>query len=917
MHGDRAAPNGVSDLRPGQGRSVQVAGRAITQPDDRAGPQRVAAPQQFGSEAVPGVTAPPLAGSATLLALQRAVGNRATTTFIQAQVQRPKRSHGFAATRRIQRYSEKELQTATLSLNLPSAKVQGILETGEATGLFREVYEVATSKFLLNPEGFAKMLGAFRATMPKKGQAQIPLATEPSTEPAVTPGGIPGFVRELLYGLAHIRKGLYVQYGAMAPDDLADALDRVGLKTEAAGVRKESHAVALGAELGGDVAVWGRRPQSGMLGETVQHKVVEGKDDFAVANELRNAIHQLAGSGKELALESTQRIADIVIMPANTMATAEPGKLFELIKGRMKDQFRGKSLSTYVDVVRITASAYEIEYEAKAGTERVVPFSAEASDLPAQQELSAKTPGKWDAEAISRPLTVQAEPDTRVAPVDSVAPDKKIKDMNPAEIARLIDQTERKPGKQFHLMSKSELEKVRRELAEAKAEWLATKTATEAQRNEELGAVRESWVTEQVQLTQPKEQSALTPWRKKLPELRATLKAQWDEQNPIYAKEIAANQVSIDQIENTIQTTVGEDAGLLQKFNTTIAPYAKQIDLFPLYEQAAKERKQWVTDRLQGKTDKESIERLQQEWALLNVTKVPLVEKNLEYAKINEESIKRDKELKKQREDKRKEDEAQVTQICNPLLVAVSAVLKKPAPKDLMDSLIAVLQQARHAAAIGALSVQLAEQLAWADKLALTDALERTGLGKFTQNLCKHRDYNNLQGDLSEITDAVRMAQLPAEERAGPVVIGSTTLEPDKSQAQPQEVDVSFESKGKSVLHLHEVAWDLKTLEKKLLGTDKQSQREGYARVIKAQRESATGREVRMTYVVHKTGPDDQQAIGSNVAPSGDELGSDVSGDVTAREAGAMAKILSKRGYYLSLGGTVYTPQQIAGWITQ
>ena len=129
---------------------------------------------------------------------------------------------------------------------------------------------------------------------------------------------------------------------------------------------------------------------------------------------------------------------------------------------------------------------------------------------------------------------------------------------------------------------------------------------------------------------------------------------------------------------------------------------------------------------------------------------------------------------------------------------------------------------------------------------------------------------------------------------------------PVSSKQKSQEVDVSFTArdKEKDILHLQEVAWDLATLELKLLHKDKTSQREGYERVIKTQQEAK--RDVRMTYVVHNAGTEDLPAIRTNTAPG--NLGGDISSFIKSGDQGAMKTVLVKRGYYLSLGGKVYAP---------
>jgi hypothetical protein len=279
--------------------------------------------------------------------------------------------------------------------------------------------------------------------------------------------------------------------------------------------------------------------------------------------------------------------------------------------------------------------------------------------------------------------------------------------------------------------------------------------------------------------------------------------------------------------------------------------------------------------------------------------------------KMNEVSIERDRKVKQGKLKERERQEERVTKLCGPLLKVVARVLPKNDQKDLLTSLIAVLEQARHEAGVGLLCRELADQLLRAFEYATADipAIEPNRLAAFTETLCTHKDFNNLQGDVSEITQAVRMAE--SKGRIGPVIIGSIDYEKDKEKNQKaQEIDVSFAGKDqdKDVLHLQEVAWDLGVLESKLLSPDKTSQREGYARVIKAQ-SNGSSREVRMTYVVHNARPEDLHAIQTNVAPK--SLGTDLSDVVKVGEAGAMKTVLVKRGYYLSLGGKVFAPSDL------
>lgn len=802
-----------------------------------------------------------------VLGLQRGAGNQAVARAV-TQLRR----------RQIQRFTDEDMQKVTVSSKLPADQVQVMLEVGEATGLSAQVMEAATSPLNLNPDGLYTMLGSFRAIVKDKKTPTTGETSNPST--AAPPRGAAGFVRELLYGLQHMRQGRFVQYGAMRPDDLHAALLGAGLTTQAEMIKENSKSVPLGQHLGGDVVVWGSgKPEEEFVPETVQHKVVDGAKESAVADELRNAIHQLSGRNKELSVKGTRRTADIVVLAANELAKAQPEKFIDLIERRLSEEVGGTALAALVDRVRISAVTCQVEYDVKSGKPTIVKFEDEQSGESPQKTLDAKTPREWNESAINRPESLLPKP--KVV-------EQKVAKTSFGEVTKRVDEIE--SAKSFDALNRSEATLALKQLEQIKKEWLDAKLEPFTRRKKELGEERERWVLQQAS-TKTEDQIAN----------RKT----WNEVNKERVKQADDD---IKQIETTILKTPDDDARLLARLNAVILKHKELVKNIEKYETAATDRNRWVAQTSNGDKSEETRLKLEKQWDEEHLDRVPDVKMNQKYAAMTKDSSERDRLERQRKAELRKPLENHAKEVCGPLLDAVRTAHPTSEPV-LLASLIEVLDKARHDAGVQPLCVQLADQVTRAHKYATGDtpAIDSGSLTKFIQTLSTHREYVNLQGDLAEITQATRMAESPA--RSDKVVIGHEGYDkPVTPKQKPQEVDVSFTEKGgeKDILHLQEVAFDLATLELKLLHKDKTSQREGYERVIKAQ---GSEREVRMTYVVHNAGPEDLPTILTNTAPG--NLGDDISGLVKTGDQGAMKTVLVQRGYYLSLGGKVYAPSDL------
>ena len=303
-----------------------------------------------------------------VLGLQRGAGNQAVARAV-TQLRR----------RQIQRFTDEDMQKVTVSSKLPADQVQVMLEVGEATGLSAEVMEAATSPLNLNPDGLYTMLGSFRAIVKDKKTPTKGETSNPST--AAPPRGAAGFVRELLYGLQHMRQGRYRAVRSDAPRRPA----RCALG------RRPDHP---GGDDQGEQQVRSPRPALGWGRRRLGQRQARG------GVRLRKRCSTRWSTARRRAPWPTSSATRSISSPAGTrscrsrgpgvrptswcwrpneLAKAQPEKFIDLIERRLSEEVGGTALAALVDRVRISAVTCQVEYDVKSGKPTIVKFEDEQS----------------------------------------------------------------------------------------------------------------------------------------------------------------------------------------------------------------------------------------------------------------------------------------------------------------------------------------------------------------------------------------------------------------------------------------------------------------------------------------------------------------------------------------------------------
>ncbi|MDR6551679.1 hypothetical protein [Paenibacillus qinlingensis] len=834
-----------------------------------------------------------------MMQLQQTIGNRAVQRMVTSR-------NGPVANDRslsipnmpnpvLQLYRQEDVDKAVLKMyrvkeddsayKVAETQVKEILEIGEATGLFDEIFEMAVSGLVLNPDGLHKTLTGFRAKIRESSSGKATSANKTDkTDNEATKSGT-GFVREILFALEQIKAGNTAQFGTMMPDHLTDALKQAGKEQQASEVDKMP--IGLGYGWGGDSVVWGDKV------ETIQHKVVEGALVETVRREMIKAVKQLNGQNEEVAVEGSTKIADIVVMPTNReWYDLNPVEMQEVVaKTLASNTFRKKTLAQIVDLVRITSGDKQYSFAVKNGT--VESPAIEASDAVAK--LTLKSPKGYDDKAIQRP------------------PDKQIADKKTT--ATVVEDPQKERSKKIEMLKKSIV-------------------AIEKGRNTELA---ENQTTKVSMDTRQKRIVERSKW-KSLDKQRTEVS--WAIEFPSEAKELADAERDIDKAINEWEVKYKDTSfKSLKDFKSekeTLEEEYKdeQVKIID-YESARKNRATYVETQIQTdlkiryqeqfKTDKtvikkltdlwrkededglmERVASLRKEWALKN-TALALKADEADEREANGTGA--NKLLHEKKERNRMENQMLIEQSRNHndnLLKIVLTILGNTETVDLLALNIGKIKLATgNRKEVNELMNEVTQVLTHAHKYT-PNKISEPEFKAATEDMCKGGEFVNFQGHMAEIRHAIRAAANLSDEAQTPIYIGTKKWDEKDidSKRELQEVDVSYIEKD-NVMHLCEVAYDFETLEKKLVG-NKVSQREGYQALIKKLEMSNRYKEVKMAYVLDTVQDGEFEQLFKKKTKQ-----SSSSSATNSNDSGNMAQYLIKGNMSLFVAGKLYTTEEL------
>ncbi|CAN7647617.1 hypothetical protein [Paenibacillus sp. LjRoot56] len=814
-------------------------GRKSTKNESLTGKERMPSEEGLSSERPSG---PPsfLMRPNQLMQLQQTIGNRAVQRMVTSNT-------GPVADRSLslsdmphpvlQRYSQDHVDKAVSTMyrvkeDDPTHKdaetqVKEILEIGEATGLFAEIFEMAVSGLVLNPDGLHKTLTAFRAKIRESGSAKKTSTSKTDNE--ATKSGT-GFVREILFALEQIKAGNTAQFGTMLPDYLRDALNKSGKEQQANELDKIP--IGLGYGWGGDSVVWGSNV------ETIQHKVVEGALVETVKREIIKAVKQLNGQNEEVALEGSTKIADIVVMPTNLeWYDLNTEQMQEIVAETLKSNtFRKKNLNQIVDLVRITSGDHQYSFAVKEGTVEMP--SVEKSDVVVK--LTQKSTNKYDEKAIQRP------------------PDKQISDNK--KIVSVAEDPQKERSINIDKLKKSiaDIEKKRN------AELAKNQTTKVSLDNRQKGIIdRNIWKSKDKQRTD-------LGWETEFPSKAADLKTAENEVDIAINKwelenKDTQNFKNLEKFKSDKQTLEKEykdeqdkiaDMEKTRLLRATYVDAQIKPDLKNRYQAQFKEEKTVIkklTD-LWRKEDEDGfmqrVSEIRKEWAINN-PEIALKAKEADEREAN--GTGGNKILNEKKERHRKENQILIEESWknnDNLLNIVSTILGNSEKVDLLALNIGRIKSATgNRKKVNELMHEVAQELTLAHKYT-PNKISEPEFKQATEDMCKGAEFVNYQGHMAEFRHANRAAANLSDEAITPIYIGTKKWDEKDmdSKRELQEVDVSYIEKD-NVMYLCEVAYDFETLEKKLVG-NKVSQREGYQALIKKLVMSNKYTKVEMAYVL-------------------------------------------------------------------
>ncbi|NOU98571.1 hypothetical protein [Paenibacillus planticolens] len=831
-------------------------------------------------------------------AVQRMFGNQSAQHVVQ-------RSNELM----IQRYEESDVEDMMENMykvkkgdknyHETEKNVNTILGIAEETGFLSEVKEMANSGRVLNPDGFYKTITAFNAKA-KAGKKKTD-TKEDNTRSSK------GFIREILFALEQIKDGNQVQFGTMGPDPLADKLKKSGRDKEAEAIASDP--IDLGYEWGGDTVVWGKDTV-----ETRQHKVIEGEKLETFEKELIKAVKQLDGQNGEVAIKDSVRIADLVIMEGNELMEKDAQFIRGLIETSLKkNTFRKKPLHAFVDSVQVTtAKLGQVDYRINKETGDVTYGGDKSSDV--VNVLNKRDPAEKMAEA-----SVGKKKQARNLVAELIEAKKKLESATDEIKDELLDDP-RDIQERIQL-----LEKVISIRGEIKKEYiLSLEGVKDADSGiKALKKERGQWISKKKRETDTADANE-EGWKNAFGAQALQLKEQedkLDEAEKKWGEEKSTEKESLENEEKrkrelttqmeTVKKMVQDQVKAMKDRSEYIDSKVKAA-LQEKYKDEYEDSKVAVLDE-RWRTENESeykleMKKLREEWEALH-QEDGMAEKANQADEREKNGTGRNKARNERAGQNKIEKQLKIDAVrkdYQDIISAVEAIVSNGEMCDtLAENISNIVFETGNRKAVTKLMSDVAVELEIAQKGKLID---HDTLKMFTEDLCKGGKYLNFQGNLAEIRHAnlATKSMLPDSK---PVKIGTEEWDKDKPQEEgkPQEVDVSYIDE-KGILQLREVAWDIDTLEDKLYDKGKESQRKGYAALMKKRSspQNINGEDIKgvqMSYVVEKASESDKELIFTKI-PKGQQNISD--------NRGGIAKYLIQHGMSLYIGNDLYDPNRLS-----
>lgn len=834
-------------------------------------------------------------------------GNKAVQRMVQTNIQANPNIV-------IQRFEDKDVSAVMKSMynasmeekENPEAEenVRTILRIAEETGFYDEIYKMALSGLVLNPDGFYKTITAFNA------KAKSATSSSNAEEDDATKSS-KGFIRELLFALEQISQGNQVQFGTMKPDHLVDALSSSGRASDSEMIANDE-SLGLGYEWGGDTVVWGKDKV-----ETRQHKVIEGKDTETVKREIIKAVKQLEGQNGEVAVKDSVRIADIVIMPNNEINKLKEQEIRAFVSEVLsKNTFRKKPLYAFVNSVQITT---ELMGQLTCTIDRIsgeVTSEIKGSDSSVVSELQKRDPVNQSV-AVKKPAVSSKKPvidyDALLRQLNEDTKGQQDEEMDdPKEIQERIQI----------------LDKLIKDMEDRKQNKLLLKEGVKeaTQQARKIKGERGKWIGQTKKSTSEKKEDVSDDFWQKA----------WQDKNKDSAELLEKHEATLNraeeewQVEHKLDHSKLEEALERKKYLQTRMEIVK-VDIQD-QESAKKDRNQYmdkmgklaVKEKYADVYEEDKANTLDEQWRTEDPDgyKIKMSEFQKQWEMDHEKDGMTEKASKaddrerlgsgknrliNERKRLNRIEEQKVIDVVKKdnedIFLAVTAIVGKD--DELCNTMAAKIGKIKtdsgNRKAVTSLISEVAKELQQANDYASSKKLDLAHLQKFTIDLCKGGEYVNFQGNLAELRHANREAEKLEDETSHPVLIGTEDWDMDRLEGKKQEVDVSYIDK-EGILHLHEVAWDIGTLEDKLFGEKKKPQREGYDALVKKYKTptSTSIAGVQMSYAVESVQEGDIDLIFTKI-PKGK----------LNNTRGAMAKYLIQNQIALYMGSELFTPSKL------
>ncbi|MFC4303818.1 hypothetical protein ACFO1S_10220 [Cohnella boryungensis] len=576
------------------------------------------------------------------------------------------------------------------------------------------------------------------------------------------------------------------------------------------------------------------------------------------------------------------RIADLVIVQEESAEEIGAEHLTQLLKETLANNtIRQKQLFAFVNVIDVTTSTGQFHYEVNSGNGELTLRSQEPSNV--VETLKEREPDLSSIKDEELPKAPELSPEEALQEATKLEPDDEL------NTPQLIN---------------DRIELVQKHINDLKKKAIKSTAETELAT---LKTQRGAWLRQE---NEKIKNNRSIPRKKN---------EDWENDNPVDAGKMILLEKQIteakesDGKDNPLKTAEDRQASLQTRLKQVTVDVKAQEDAKNLRSQYVKKQlKDKLTLKYKEYDDSKYSEFLSKwEQEDSDGFEQELKKHQLQWESENQENgqaalyhagVQREregsgrnqkiKERKQQNKAVQQKAVEEVKKDNSNLLVLAETLVDGEASEKLAVQIGHIKEDTGNRKAVNELLNEVAQELSEAQALAEQGKIDKDLLGKFVKEMCSNGEYVNFRGNLAELRHAV-LAARSKEEGDSPVYIGSEEWEPDKEKKPPQEVDVSYKDKT-NTLHLREVAWDIATLEDKLFGSHKESQREGYARIRGSREETKT----RMAYAVDQASDSDKALLFSKIPK-------DAKGNYKVR--GGMAQYLIDNGITVYLGGEHYT----------